>query len=202
MKTVSMSGSPRENVGKKDAARLRREGLVPAVVYGGDKQIHISLNAHDVSKLVYTPNVYKVELEVGGDKYETIVQEMQFHPVTEAVLHADFLQLFDDKEVKVKLPVVLNGSSIGVRNGGKLGQNYRRLSLFGLPNAFPEAVEIDVTDLKIGDLVRVSDITFEGVTCLEPANAVIVGVKTARGAVDEEEEEEGEEAPAEEAAAE
>jgi large subunit ribosomal protein L25 len=116
--------------------------------------------------------------------------------LTEAVIHVDFLQLFDDKAVKIGLPVRLSGSSIGVRNGGKLRQNYRTLKLIGVPSAFPESVESDVTELKIGMSVRVSDIVIEGLTCLEPANAVIVGVKTARGVVDEDEdgEEEGEEA--------
>lgn len=196
MKSVSLSGSLRENVGKKDAAALRRQGMIPCVVYGGENQIHFSLTQTQMNKLVYTPDVFRVELEIGGENYSTFIQDIQFHPLTEAVLHVDFLQLFADKKAKIALPVRLSGSSIGVRNGGKLRQNYRTLSLVGLPDAFPESVEIDITELKIGDSVRVSGIQIEGLTCLEPANAVIVGVKTARGVVaeDEEDDEEGEEA--------
>jgi large subunit ribosomal protein L25 len=186
MKTVSLSGSPRENVGKKDAAALRRNGAVPCVVYGGENQIHFSLPQNEIRKLVYTPDIFRVELEIGGDKYSTIIQELQFHPLTEAVIHVDFLQLFEDKSVKIGMPVRLSGSPVGVRNGGKLRQNYRTLNLVGLPSAFPESIAIEIAELKIGESIRVSDIVIDGLVCLEPATAVIVGVKTARGSVDEE----------------
>ena len=192
MKTVSLSGSPRENVGKKDAAALRASGRVPAVLYGGEQQVHFSLTENEVNKLVYTPDVYRIELEIGGEKYSTIIQELQFHPLNERVLHVDFLQLFEDKLAKIKLPVNVSGNSIGIRNGGKLRQNYRRLTLSGLPDAFPESIEVDITNLRIGMSVRVSEINIPGLTILEPANAVVVGVKTARGVIDEEEEEEEE----------
>ena len=190
MKTVSLSGSPRENVGKKDTKALRNAGLVPCVVYGGEEQLHFAVKSVDLNKLIYTPEVYKIELDIDGTKVNAVIKEYQFHPVTDAVLHVDFIQLIEDKEVKINLPVKLKGNAIGVRNGGRLMTVFRTLELKGLPSAFPEAVEIDITKLRIGRKIRVSDITIPGLTILAPANAVIVGVKTARGAVDEDEEEE------------
>ena len=183
MKKVSLSGSPRENVGKKDAKGLRASGSVPCVVYGGDNQIHFSVLEKDLAKLAYTPDVFEVELTVGSDKFNAIVKDMQFHPVTDRILHADFLQLFADKLVTVKIPVRLNGSPIGVREqGGKMAQNFRKLAVKGLPAAMPESIELNIEPIKIGDSLRVRDVQIEGLTMLDPEGAVIVGVKMARGA--------------------
>ena len=192
MKTVSLSGSPRENVGKKDAKSLRAEGLVPAVLYGGDEQIHLSLREIEVKKLIYTPDVYRIELSVGDKKYDVIIQEAQFHPVSDEILHVDFLQLFEDKQVKINLPVRITGNSIGVRNGGRLAVLFRKIAVKGLPGDIPESLEIDITKLRIGMSIRVRDVEIPGIKILGPDSAVIVGVKTARGAVDEDEEEEEE----------
>lgn len=193
MKQVSLSGSLRENVGKKDTKALRNAGLVPCVIYGGEKQIHFSVKSVELNKLIYTPEVYKIEMDIDGKKILVIAKEYQFHPVTDKVLHADFIELQDDREVKISLPVRLKGNALGVRNGGRLLSIYRTLSLKGLPSAFPEAVEIDITNLRIGKKIRISDVKIPGLTILAPSNAVICGIKTARGAVDEDEEEEGEE---------
>jgi large subunit ribosomal protein L25 len=193
MKQVSLSGSLRENVGKKDTKALRNAGLVPCVIYGGEKQIHFSVKSVELNKLIYTPEVYKIEMDIDGKKILVIAKEYQFHPVTDKVLHADFIELQDDREVKISLPVRLKGNALGVRNGGRLLSIYRTLSLKGLPSAFPEAVEIDITNLRIGKKIRISDVNIPGLTILAPSNAVICGIKTARGAVDEDEEEEGEE---------
>jgi large subunit ribosomal protein L25 len=202
MKQVSLSGSLRENVGKKDTKALRNAGLVPCVIYGGDSQIHFSVKSVELNKLIYTPDVYKIEIDLGDKKVLTVAKEYQFHPVTDKVIHADFIELDDSREVKISLPVKLSGNAIGVRNGGRLLSIYRTLSLKGLPSAFPEAVEIDITNLRIGKKIRVSDVSIPGLTILAPSNAVIVGIRTARGAVDEDEEEEGEEGEATEGAAE
>lgn len=193
MKQVSLSGSLRESVGKKDTKALRNAGLVPCVIYGGEKQIHFSVKSVELNKLIYTPEVYKIEMDIDGKKILVIAKEYQFHPVTDKVLHADFIELQDDREVKISLPVRLKGNALGVRNGGRLLSIYRTLSLKGLPSAFPEAVEIDITNLRIGKKIRISDVKIPGLTILAPSNAVICGIKTARGAVDEDEEEEGEE---------
>ena len=194
MKKVSLSGSLRENVGKKDTKALRKEGLVPCVIYGGESQIHFSVKSVELNKLIYTPEVYQIELDLDGKKILAIVKEYQFHPVTDKVIHTDFIELIDTKEVKINLPVKLSGNALGVRNGGRLMSVYRTLSIKGLPSAFPESIEIDITDLRIGQKVRISEVKTPGLTILAPANAVICGIKTARGAMDEDEEdEEGEE---------
>jgi len=188
MKTVSLSGSPRENVGKKDAKQLRNNGQVPCVLYGGDDQIHLSVAEADLRKLVYTPEVYKIELDVNGDKRNVIIKDMQFHPVTDDALHIDFLQLFEDKEVNVKLPVRISGSSPGVLAGGKIAQHFRRLTVRGLPKDMQECVDVNIGDLNIGDAVRVSDIDMKGLRMMDAASAVIIAVKMARGAATSEEE--------------
>ena len=194
MKTVSLSGSSRENVGKKGAAELRKQERIPAVLYGGQQQVHFSISENEAKKLVFTPNVYLIDLEVNGKKVKAIVQETQIHPVTDRILHIDFFEVNESNPFKVKLPVKLEGFSRGVRNGGRLRQNFRRLHVMGLVNDMPDDVTIDITSLRIGHKKRVSDLSISGLKFLDPANAVVVGVQTARAAVeDEEEDEEGEE---------
>ena len=203
MKTVSLSGSSRENVGKKGAAELRKQERIPAVLYGGQQQVHFSISENEAKKLVFTPNVYLIDLEVNGKKVKAIVQETQIHPVTDRILHIDFFEVNETNPFKVKLPVKLEGFSRGVRNGGRLRQNFRRLHVMGLVNDMPDDVTIDITSLRIGHKKRVSDLSISGLKFLDPANAVVVGVQTARAAVeDEEEDEEGEGAEGSEATAE
>ncbi len=190
MKTVSLSGSPRVSVGKKGATSLRNEGRIPSVVYGGKDQIHFSILENEAKKLVFTPNVYLIELDIDGKKSKVILQETQIHPVTDRILHLDFLEIFDDAPFKLSLPVRLEGFSRGVRNGGKLTQNFRKLRVFGLAKDMPDAVSIDISPIKIGDKVRVTDLNVSGLNFLDPKNAVVVGVQTARVIIEEEEEEE------------
>ena len=183
MKTAQLSGSPRENVGKKSASQLRNEGKIPGVLYGGEKQVHFTVEENDMKKLVYSPDVYKIEFDVAGQMTPCVIQDMQFHPVTDKIVHVDLLELNDNKEVKVALPVRTTGNSIGVRNGGRLSTNYRRLPMRALPSALPEYVEIDITEVKIGDSVRVRDIEIPGCTILAADSAVIVDVKRTRAAM-------------------
>ena len=190
MKTVSLSGSSRENVGKKGANILRKDGSIPAVVYGGEKQIHFSVLENEAKKLVFSPNVYFIELEIDGKKSKVILQEAQTHPVTDRILHLDFLEISDSKPFKLNLPVRLEGFSKGVRNGGNLSQNFRKLKVMGLLKDMPDAVKIDITPLKIGDKIRVADLNISGLKFFDPENAVIVGVQMARAAVLEAEDEE------------
>ena len=190
MKTVSLSGSLRESVGKKGAASLRTGERIPAVIYGGKEQIHFSIAENEAKKLVFTPNVYLIEIEVDGKSFKVILQETQLHPVTDRIIHLDFLEITDEKPFKIKLPVKLEGFARGVRNGGRLRQNFRKLKVFGLAKDMPESIEIDITPIRIGQKRRVSDLTINGLTFLDPANAVVVGVQTARAAIEEEEEEE------------
>ena len=200
MKALSLSGSARKSVGKKDAKALRNAGMIPAVVYGSKEQIHLSVKQTDFEKFVFTPNVYFINLDVDGDKRKVIIQDYQQHPVTDRIVHVDFLELEDDKPVKMEVPVRLSGNAIGVINGGRLAKTFRRLRVQGLPGDIPDTIDIEISKLRIGHAVRVSDLN-EKVTFLHPDNQVIVGVKAARGAVDDDEEdeegEEGEEGAAE-----
>ena len=206
MKKVSLSGSVRENVGKKDAKAVRNAKRVPCVVYGTGKQTHFSVKHTDLEKIVFNKDVFNVELDINGEKVSTIIQDMQQHPVTDKITHIDFLELQADKKVRVDIPVVIEGRSPGVMNGGRLQQVFRKLTVFAVPSALPEVMTIDISDLKIGDSIRVKALATETMELLNAANAVVVSVKMARGAAEEEEEEvvatEGEEGATEEGAAE
>ena len=202
MKKAQLSGSLRANVGKVDSKATRNAGRVPCVLYGSGEQTHFSVRAVDMEKIIFSPDVYQIELDIDGTKKMAIIQEKQMHPVTDKARHVDFLELDDTKPVRVSLPVRTTGAAIGVMNGGRLRQNYRMLKLFGLPGDLPESVTIDISKMRIGQSVRVKGLNIPNVTILEPAEAVIVGVKMARGAVasasaGDDEDEEEEEATAE-----
>jgi large subunit ribosomal protein L25 len=199
MKKVQLSGSLRANVGKKGAKATRDAGLVPCVLYGQGEQTAFAVKANDIEKIVYSPDVFQVELDVDGKKAVGIIQELQQHPVKGTIQHVDFLELNDKKEVKVGLPVRLTGNSRGVLNGGRLMQIFRRLSIQALPADLPEAIVVDITNLRIGQAIRIKDIANDKVKFLDAANAVIVSVARSRVSVDEEEEAEAEEAAAESA---
>ena len=190
MKTVSLSGSPRESVGKKDATNLRKEGRVPAVLYGGKDQTSFHVSEIDISKLIFTPNIYIIEIDIDGNKRKAIIKEIQQHPVTDKVIHVDFLEIFDDKLVRLNIPISLVGIPIGVRNGGRLARPYKTLTIEALPSALPDAIELDVAKVRIGQAIRVEDIKLEGVNILAEESAVVMAVKMARAAIEEEEEEE------------
>jgi large subunit ribosomal protein L25 len=183
MKTAQLSGSLRANVGKNDAAALRNAEMVPCVLYGQGEQTHFAVKRNDIEKIVFSPDVFQVELEIEGKKAKGIIRELQQHPTKGTVQHVDFLELNEAKSVRVGLPVRLTGSSRGVMAGGKLMQTFRRLTVDGLPKDLPEAIVLDITKLKIGKSIRVSQIEIPGVKFLDPANAVVVSVKMARGAV-------------------
>jgi large subunit ribosomal protein L25 len=196
MKTAHLSGSLRANVGKKDAAALRNAGLVPCVLYGQGEQTHFAVKRTAIDKIVFSPDVFQVALDIEGKKAVGIIRELQQHPTKDTIQHVDFYELNPDKEVRVKLPVRITGSSRGVMAGGKLMTVFRHLQCVGLPGALPDAITLDITKLRIGQSIRVSSIEIPGVTFLDPANAVVVAVKMARGAVkgadagDDDEEEE------------
>jgi large subunit ribosomal protein L25 len=182
MKVAQLSGSVRSNVGKKDSAAVRRAGNVPCVLYGQGEQTSFSVKLTDIEKIVISPDVYQVALDLDGKKATAIIRELQQHPIKGTIQHVDFLELSDKKPVRVGLPVRLVGSSKGVMAGGKLMQVFRRLNVVGLPQDLPEAITLDISKLKIGKSIRVKAIEIPGVTFLDPANAVVVSVKMARGA--------------------
>jgi large subunit ribosomal protein L25 len=183
MKTAQLSGSLRANVGKKDAALIRNEGRVPCVLYGQGTQTHFSVSRVAIDKIVFSPEVYQVELDIEGKKAMGIIRELQQHPTKDTIQHVDFYELSETKPVSVKLPVRLVGSARGVLAGGRLMQVFRNLSCVGLPSAIPDAITLDIAKLKIGQSIRVNSISIPGITFLDPANAVVVSVKMARGAI-------------------
>jgi large subunit ribosomal protein L25 len=202
MKSITIKGSERESVGKKSSKALRNAGMVPCVVYGGDEPLHFSAEELSFKDLVYTPNAHTVVIELeNGNKVKAVMQDIQFHPVTDRILHVDFYQLFDDKPVTMKIPVRLLGNSPGVRNGGRLLFRKRKLVIRALPDNLPDFFNVDISKLKIGDLISVEGLKSDDFTILHPDSTVVVQVKTARTAiVVEEEDEEGLEEGAEEGA--
>lgn len=182
MKVSQLSGSPRANVGKKDAKALRAAGQVPCVLYGTGTQTHFSVKDIAIEKLVFNPDVFQIELDIDGKKANAIIQDLQQDPVTDRVMHVDFLELDPKKPVKVGLPVRLTGSSRGVMAGGKLMQVFRRLKVIALPGDLPEAIVIDISKLRIGQSIRVGDLETSGLKFTDAKNAVVVAVKMARGA--------------------
>ncbi len=187
MKTVSLSGSLRENVGKKDAKKLRNEGKVPCVIYGGKEQKHFFLDQKDFKKIVFTPEVFIIKIELGNESIETILQDIQYHPVTDIVLHADFLQLTPGKLVTLAVPVQLEGTAPGVIKGGRLQLKLRKMRVRGLVEDMPEHIVLDISKLDITNSIKVKDIPGEKLQFLDPASAVVVVVKAARGISEEEE---------------
>ena len=189
MKTLAINVKERGNVGKTNTRALRNQGNVPCVLYGGEKQVTFYAHENDFRKLVYTSDTFVVELSIDGTVTKAIMQDIQFHPVTDKILHIDFLEIFDDKAITVSVPVILNGTSIGVKNGGNLMFRRPKIITKGLVANLPDAIELNIEHLKIGMFTYIKDITIEGCELLAPGNSVVVGVKTARAAVEEEEEE-------------
>lgn len=185
MKSVSISGSPRANVGKKDATALRNAKQVPCVLYGGKEQVHFAVLAADFKDLIYTPHVHTVEIDVAGKKFNAIMQEAQFHKVNDSLLHVDFLEIVAGKPVTMNIPVKTTGTSPGVRAGGKLVKKLKTLKVRGLVEKMPDTIDIAIDSLEIGQGVRVADIKIDGLTMLNAANVTVVGVQTTRAAAAE-----------------
>ncbi|WP_346881650.1 50S ribosomal protein L25/general stress protein Ctc [uncultured Algibacter sp.] len=191
MKSITINGSQRESVGKKATKALRNAGQVPCVLYGGDKPVHFAAPEIAFSKLVYTPNAHTVVIALdNGETLNAVLQDIQFHPVTDRILHVDFYQLFEDKEIALNIPVNLTGNSKGVKNGGVLRRNLRKLRIKALPVNLPDSIEIDITPLKIGDKVAVSELLNDKYTFLHSDTTVVCQIRTSRVAVEDEEDEE------------
>jgi large subunit ribosomal protein L25 len=180
MKSIAISGSVRQNVGKRDAKGLRYDGQVPAVLYGGTTQTHLSVSAADLKAVLYTPDVVIVELNFDGKTVRAIVQDAQFHPLTDLVTHIDFLELFDDKEVSLNIPIKLTGTSPGVKMGGKLVQKLRKLRVKALPNNLPQVIEVPMESLEVGKSFRVDQVKLENAKVLNNADDTIVSVIMSR----------------------
>jgi large subunit ribosomal protein L25 len=181
MKTVSLSGSLRENVGKKDAKMQRYAAKVPCVLYGGKEQIHFSTDAVNFKTIIFTPETFLIKITIGDKSYDAILKDVQYHPVEDNLLHADFYQVDSDKPVIVSLPVKAIGTSPGVIRGGKMKIKLTRLKVKGLIAAIPEYIEINISKLNVGQGFKVKDMSIPGITFLDPASNVILDVKVARG---------------------
>jgi large subunit ribosomal protein L25 len=200
MQSITIKGSQRESVGKVATKALRNAGKVPCVLYGGDKPLHFSADEVSFKPLVYTANVYTATIELEGKTYNAILQDIQFHPVSDKILHVDFYQLFDDKLVTMSIPVKLVGTSPGVLNGGSLRFAMRKLNVRALPADLPDFINADISKLRIGHKLYVTALKNEKFSILHPDNTVVVQVRTSRNVSAAEEEEEGEEEATETAA--
>jgi large subunit ribosomal protein L25 len=180
MKSVSISGSPRANVGKKDANALRNAKQVPCVLYGGKEQIHFSVLAADFKDLIYTPEVNTVDLDIAGKKFKAILQEAQYHKVNDSLLHVDFLEVIAGKPVVMNIPVKTTGTSPGVRAGGKLVKKLKTLKVKGLVDKMPDFISLSIDSLEIGQSIRVGDIKLDGLELLNPENVTVLSVQVTR----------------------
>jgi large subunit ribosomal protein L25 len=180
MKTLEIIGYKRANLGKTDARELRKEANVPCVVYGGKEHVHCVVPMIMFKKLVYTPEVHEVHLNIEGDVYRCILQDIQFHPVNEMILHADFMELNDEKPVKIEVPLRLTGTAPGVQKGGKLFQKIERVKVKALPKNLPDQVTVDVSDLELGKSVRIGDAKAEGFEILTNAAVTVATVTVPR----------------------
>ena len=189
MYTVSMSGSRRENVGKKDAKQLRANGLVPCVIYGQGEEVRFSTEAKSFKTILFTPETYIIDFTIDGKVYRTILQDIQYHPLTDEVLHADFLQVTEEKPITVTLPVRTEGTSPGVMRGGKLKVRIPRLKVKGLIKDLPDYVMVNISELNVNQAIRVKDLAIENITPLVAANNIVCDVKAKKSAITEETEE-------------
>jgi len=195
MKTVVVKGQKREALGKKGAKLLRSKEIVPAVLYGAGEPVHFSVPFSELRQLVYTPGVYLIDLDIDGTIYSAIMQDIQWHAVEEQILHIDFLKIEENKKIKIEVPVKVVGLAKGIKAGGKLKTNLRRLKVKALAKDLPDTIEINVTKLGIGQSIKVGDLSLKDIEILDKKSNVVVAVTITRAArsaagaaVDEEEE--------------
>ncbi len=182
MKTYEITGVKRESIGKKDAKALRKAERVPCVLYGGKENVHFSTSAKELKGAIYTPDVYIMNLDIDGKKIVAVIQDIQFHPVSDEVTHIDFLEVKDGEKVKVEVPVKLEGFAKGVQKGGKLHLAMRRLKVSGLVDNLPDDLTIKVDDLDLGKSIKIGELDFENLEILHAKNAVVATVRLTRAA--------------------
>jgi large subunit ribosomal protein L25 len=183
MKSITIKGSERESVGKSATKALRDAGLVPCVLYGGDKPMHFSAEEKAFKNLVYTPNAHTVVIEAGGKSYNAILQDIQVHPVSDRILHMDFFQLDDKKEIMMEVPVKVTGVSPGVLLGGVLRLNQRKLKVKALPKDLPDFIEADITPMEMGNKLYVTALPTANYKLMHPDNTVVAQVRISRAAM-------------------
>ncbi len=182
MKTIQINATARNEYGKKVAKHLRKEGKVPCVVYGLGEHMDITVSEDELRKLIYTPHIYIVELNIDGKIYPTVLKDAQYHPVKDNVLHVDFLRINEEKPVEIEIPVVLDGLAEGVRAGGKMNLRMRKLKVKGIFTSIPERLHIDVTKLGLGKSIQVGELSFEGLELTNAKESVVCAVQLTRAA--------------------
>jgi large subunit ribosomal protein L25 len=187
MKTIEIKAHLRTELGKKETKKLRNEENIPCVMYGGDETIHFYAHRNVFKDLIYTPSVYIVKLDIDGKHYMSTLKEIQFHPVTDAAIHIDFMQVFEDKAVTMNIPINVTGESIGIKAGGKVRLKRRSLKVKGSFKDLPDALDIDITELAIGMSIKVHDLSYENLEILDPQRAMVVAVISSRMAIKESE---------------
>lgn len=180
MKTIELKGTKRETTGKKYSKKLRKEGKVPCVMYGGKENVHFYMPQLSFRNIVYTPNVYLLKFDVDGKNYDAVIRELQFHPVSDRLIHADFKEFSPDQPVIMEIPIKIVGESAGLKAGGKLRIRKRKLKVKGYTKDFPEFLEVDITKLKIGDTLRVEDLELKGLEILDASSSMVVSVISAK----------------------
>jgi large subunit ribosomal protein L25 len=185
MKVIELNGVLRTKKGKKDAMHIRREAKVPCILYGGKEQITFSVIEKDFKPLVYTPEIHTVKLNVDGKVYNAILQDIQHHTISDAITHADFLEIMPGKAVTMNVPVQTTGAAPGVKAGGKLQKKLRTVRVKGAIEKMPDVIKLDVSKLEIGDSIRVGDLKYDGMTFLQASNITVVGVRITRNVVEE-----------------
>ena len=183
MKSITIKGSERESVGKVATKALRNAGMVPCVIYGGSQPVHFAAEVKAFKSLVYTPNAHTVVIELGSNTYNAVLQDSQFHPVSDAILHIDFFQLSDEKEIIMEVPVKITGTSPGVLLGGVLNLNQRRLRVKALPKNLPDFVEANIAELQMGNKLYVTKLETKNFKLMHPDNTVVCQVKISRAAM-------------------
>ena len=183
MQSITIKGSQRESVGKAASKALRNAGQVPCVLYGGDNAVHFSADALAFSKLVYTPSVYTATIELGGKTYNAILQDIQFDPVTDKILHIDFYQLHDDKEITIEVPIRIEGTSPGIMAGGSLRVVNRKLKIKALPANLPDFVPVDISWMEMGNRFYVTKLEQKNYKIMHPENTVVCQVRISRAAL-------------------
>lgn len=180
MKTIEINVGLRKQTGKKKSAEARKNLLVPCVMYGGEEIIHFEAHENEFRHLVYSNHVYLVNLNIDGKAYQAIMKEIQFHPVTDRIQHIDFVQVFENKLMTVSLPVTITGTSVGVRAGGKLRQKMRYLKVKGFIKDMPETLDVDISDLNIGNIIKVSQLKYNNLELLDAPFSLVVSVSASR----------------------
>jgi large subunit ribosomal protein L25 len=201
MKTIEIKGSFRTELGKKSSKEIRKTGNVPCVIYGKEKNMHFYAHENSFKNLVYTPEAHLVKLIIEDKEYNAVLKDMQFHPVKDNILHADFVEILDNKPVFINIPIKVTGDSVGVLAGGKLSIKKRRLKVKGLANDLPETLPIDITNLAIHQGVKVGELSYDKIELLDPKKSMVLTIATSRVAQKTDEEVLAETAEAEAAAA-